>query len=91
MRNHSSKLIFVGRSPAQPQQMESAKIEPSEIPASLVFGTSGKAHSINSTIVGGGNPFEGPRSAEFPLPPLKNVNSAELFAKAGGTPPLGTL
>jgi gluconate 2-dehydrogenase alpha chain len=58
------------------------ELEPFFDKAERVFGTSGKAYNINGTIVGGGNPFEGPRSAEYPLPPLKNVYSAELFAKA---------
>ena len=58
------------------------ELEPFFDKAERVFGTSGKAYNIKGTIVGGGNPFEGPRSAEYPLPPLKNVYSAELFAKA---------
>lgn len=30
----------------------------------------------------GGNPFEGPRSDEYPLPPLQSTNGALLFEKA---------
>jgi gluconate 2-dehydrogenase alpha chain len=58
------------------------ELEPFFDKAEKVFGTSGQAFRVNGTVVGGGNPFEGPRSAEFPLPPLKNVYSAELFARA---------
>ncbi len=47
-----------------------------------VCGTSGKAGNLNGTLVEGGNPFEGPRSQEFPLPPLADVYAASLFAKA---------
>src|SRR5512135_2624083 len=34
------------------------------------LGISGKAGNINGTIQAGGNPFEGPRSKDFPLPPI---------------------
>ena len=47
-----------------------------------VCGTSGKAGNLNGARVAGGNPFEGERSREFPLPPLKDVHGALLFAKA---------
>lgn len=47
-----------------------------------VCGTSGKAGNLNGTIIAGGNPFEGKRSHEFPLPPLPDVYGAALFAKA---------
>jgi gluconate 2-dehydrogenase alpha chain len=58
------------------------ELEPHFAFAEKVFGTSGKAHVINGKVVGGGNPFEASRSGEFPLPPLANVYSAELFRKA---------
>ena len=44
--------------------------------------TSGKAGNLNGTIVEGGDPFEGKRSQEFPLPPLADVYGASLFAGA---------
>jgi gluconate 2-dehydrogenase alpha chain len=47
-----------------------------------VCGTSGKAGNLNGKIIAGGNPFEGPRSHEFPLPALPDVYGAHLFAKA---------
>ena len=47
-----------------------------------VCGTSGKAGNLNGKIVEGGNPFEGQRSSEYPLPPLTDVYGATLFAKA---------
>jgi len=47
-----------------------------------VCGTSGKAGNINGKIVEGGNPLEGHRSKEFPLPPLANTLGAQLFEKA---------
>lgn len=47
-----------------------------------ICGTSGKAGNIGGKIQPGGNPFEGARANEFPLPPLASVNSARLFEKA---------
>ena len=45
-------------------------------------GTSGQAGNLNGKIVPGGNPFEGPRSKDYPNPPLKRVYSTVLFDKA---------
>lgn len=39
-----------------------------------VCGTSGKAGNLKGKVVEGGNPFEGSRSREFPLPPLADVD-----------------
>src|SRR3546814_20069629 len=46
-----------------------------------VCGTSGKAGNLNGRIVEGGNPHEGRRSKEYPLPPLTTTLSAQLFEK----------
>ncbi|MBU9553348.1 GMC family oxidoreductase [Burkholderia multivorans] len=50
--------------------------------AEKVFGTSGKAGNLNGRLQSGGNPFEGPRSAEYPTPPLQNGLGAQLFERA---------
>ncbi len=47
-----------------------------------VCGTTGTAGNLRGTIKAGGNPFEGPRSEEFPSNPLPPVYSSQLFAKA---------
>ena len=47
-----------------------------------VCGTSGQAGNIQGRKIEGGNPFEAPRSREFPLPPLTNPPTSVLFAKA---------
>ena len=47
-----------------------------------VCGTSGKAGVIGGQRVEGGNPFEGSRSREFPLPPNPDYLGAEMFYKA---------
>jgi gluconate 2-dehydrogenase alpha chain len=44
------------------------------------IGISGKAGNINGQIQPGGNPFEGPRSKEFPLPPVLQTRAARIFA-----------
>jgi gluconate 2-dehydrogenase alpha chain len=47
-----------------------------------VCGTTGTAGNLHGTLKAGGNPFEGPRSDEFPSPPLPPVYGSQLFAKA---------
>ena len=47
-----------------------------------VCGTSGKAGNLKGQIIEGGNPFEGPRARDYPLPPLKMPYSSTLFATA---------
>lgn len=42
-------------------------------------GTSGKAGNIKGVIQPGGNPFEGPRSRDYPLPPLARSRATDLF------------
>ena len=49
-----------------------------------VAGISGKAGNLAGKMQKGGNPFEGPRNNQFPLPPLATPNSALLFEKASG-------
>ena len=44
-----------------------------------IAGTSGKAGNIMGSIQEGGNPFEGPRSREYPTPPLKDTNWMSLY------------
>jgi gluconate 2-dehydrogenase alpha chain len=45
-------------------------------------GVSGKAGNLRGKIVEGGNPFEGPRSAEYPNPPIKTCRGAMMFGGA---------
>jgi gluconate 2-dehydrogenase alpha chain len=45
-------------------------------------GISGKAGNLGGAIQPGGNPFEGPRRREYPLPPLKRCAATQLFDKA---------
>ena len=45
-------------------------------------GVSGKAGNLRGQKIPGGNIFEGPRSNEYPNPPLKMTESALMFEKA---------
>src|SRR5207245_8072515 len=47
-----------------------------------LYGISGKAGNIKGKIIPGGNPFEGPRSREYPNPPLKTSFASSLFKQA---------
>lgn len=47
-----------------------------------VAGISGKAGNLRGEIQSGGNPFEGPRSSEYPTPPMKQGYAQHLFTKA---------
>ena len=55
------------------------ELEPHFTFAEQVFGTAGQAYKVDGKIVGPGNPFDADRSAAFPLPPMRNTYSAELF------------
>jgi gluconate 2-dehydrogenase alpha chain len=47
-----------------------------------VLGVSGQAGNLGGQLQAGGNRHESPRSKDYPLPPLKDVHGALLFAKA---------
>lgn len=46
------------------------------------IGISGQAGNLNGEIISGGNPFEGPRSKGYPLPPLERSIPAAMFSQA---------
>ncbi|MGE5477939.1 MAG: GMC family oxidoreductase [Bacteroidales bacterium] len=45
-------------------------------------GTSGKAGNLRGQTIAGGNPFEGPRSSDYPTPPQKATLAQLMFAQA---------
>ncbi len=47
-----------------------------------ICGTSGQAGNLKGEIQPGGNPFEGPRSAPYPTPPLPMTYGPKLFEEA---------
>jgi gluconate 2-dehydrogenase alpha chain len=61
-----------------------AEIEPCYDRAEYDLGISGKAGNVKGQKLAGGNPFEGSRSREYPLPPLQKAQADELFETATG-------
>jgi gluconate 2-dehydrogenase alpha chain len=45
-------------------------------------GISGKAGNLAGKLIPGGNPFEGPRSREYPTPPMKSAEAPTVFRDA---------
>ena len=59
-----------------------AEIEPYYTKTDKLIGASGKAGNLRGKITEGGNPFEGPRSEEYPTPPMKVSYFSSLFRDA---------
>jgi len=59
-----------------------AELEPHYDRFEYLCGVSGKAGNLNGAIQAGGNVFEGPRSREYPNPPLKMTYGPSLFGEA---------
>jgi len=64
-----------------------AELEPYYDQFERLAGTSGKAGNIGGVVQAGGNPFEGPRRRDYPLPPLQRTRVTTLFDN--GTRELG--
>ena len=60
-------------------------LEPHYTSYEKTFGIGGKAGNIQGQIQEGGNPFEGPRSEEYPQPPGKKPYNTTLFRDAAAT------
>ena len=58
------------------------ELEPHYDTFEKICGISGKAGNLNGEIREGGNPFEGPRSSEYPNPPMSMVKAPMVFADA---------
>jgi gluconate 2-dehydrogenase alpha chain len=61
------------------------ELEPFYNQFDLLCGTSGKAGNLNGKIIPGGNPFEGPRSSEYPTPAMKQTYGPTLFGQAAAS------
>ena len=61
------------------------ELEPHYDKFDKLCGTSGKAGNLRGKIQSGGNPFEGPRSDEYPTPPLKQTYGPTLFGQAAAS------
>jgi gluconate 2-dehydrogenase alpha chain len=53
--------------------------------ADYEIGLSGQTGNLNGAILPGGNPFEGPRSRPYPLPPLVRSIAADMFSEAAAS------
>jgi len=59
-----------------------AELEPFYDRFERVYGIGGKAGNLEGKVVPGGNPHEGPRSRDYPNPPMKTTYVGALFDKA---------
>jgi gluconate 2-dehydrogenase alpha chain len=59
-----------------------AELEPYYNQFDLICGTSGQAGNLGGAKQAGGNPFEAPRSAAYPTPPLPMTYGPKLFEQA---------
>jgi gluconate 2-dehydrogenase alpha chain len=59
-----------------------AELEPFYEKFEYTAGVSGRAGNLGGKIQEGGNPFEGARAKEYPLPPLERTLAGEMFANA---------
>lgn len=62
--------------------VSAAELEPYYDRFEYLLGISGKAGNIKGKIMAGGNPFEEPRSREYPTPPMKEPYGSAIFRKA---------
>lgn len=67
--------------PIQDWGVTAAELEPHYDRFEYMAGISGRAGNINGQIQPGGNPFEAPRSRDYPLPPLEQGTDALMFAE----------
>lgn len=58
------------------------ELEPHFAKFEEICGIAGKAGNLGGEIQEGGNPYEGPRSTEYPNPPMKQVVASTRFAEA---------
>ena len=58
------------------------QLEPYYDKFEYMAGIAGKAGNIQGELQAGGNPFEGPRSREYPVPPMKDAHGPSVFRDA---------
>jgi gluconate 2-dehydrogenase alpha chain len=68
--------------PLQDWGVSYEELEPYYDKFEYAFAVSGKAGNLKGQKIPGGNVFEGARSREYPLPPLKDSLSSQMFAEA---------
>ncbi len=58
------------------------ELEPHYTRFEQIYGVGGKAGNLKGTIQPGGNPFEGPRSTDYPNPPTSGTLTGSMFSTA---------
>ncbi|MDB5459909.1 MAG: family oxidoreductase [Caulobacteraceae bacterium] len=85
-RSHNLQRYGAGAVPGdmtiQDYPVTYEELEPHFDTFDYLCGVSGKAGNLKGVIQPGGDPFEGPRSREYPNPPLDMPYACDLFAKA---------
>lgn len=85
-RSHVVERYGAGRIPegctVQDWPLTYEELEPYYTRMEYDIGISGLAGNLNGELQPGGNPFEGPRSAPYPLPPLARSLAADMFRQA---------
>ncbi|MDB5839500.1 MAG: family oxidoreductase [Herminiimonas sp.] len=66
----------------QDWDVDTATLEPYLDRFEYLLGVSGKAGNIKGKLIEGGNPFEDPRSRDYPTPPMKEPYGSAIFRKA---------
>ncbi|WP_028078982.1 GMC family oxidoreductase [Solimonas soli] len=86
MRSHSIERYgekFIAPDLAiQDWGVTAAELEPHYDRFEYLLGTSGKAGNLKGRKQDGGNPFEDPRSRDYPTPPMKEPYGSAMFRKA---------
>jgi gluconate 2-dehydrogenase alpha chain len=86
MRSHTIERYGRDAIPAgmlvQDWGVSAAELEPSFDRFEYLLGTSGQAGNLRGRRIAGGNPFEDPRSRDYPTPPQKEPYGSAIFRKA---------
>lgn len=75
------KSVILDHMTLQDYPMTYAELEPHFDKFEKLLGICGKAGNLNGKIQSGGDPYEGPRSSEYPNPPNKQPLGPILFSK----------
>lgn len=81
LERYGAGILDEGLTP-QDWGVSAAELEPHYDRFEYLLGTGGRAGNLRGQRQAGGNPFEDPRSHEYPMPPMKEPYGAALFRKA---------
>jgi gluconate 2-dehydrogenase alpha chain len=82
LERYGAQAVNAAEMTVQDYPVSYAELEPYYDRFEYLCGVSGKAGNLGGAIQSGGNPFEGPRSREYPNPPLTMTYGPTLFAQA---------